>query len=834
MSNYEGQPLRDMNPFSNNRPRLTASERIRNKRDAAIYEAEKKQFQESKKKCGNRNVKYYRNGKIKSMKSYKLQKSLARGNILCNDCDNKGTFCEAPASKDDLNTITMGNNAVSEFWGGASLTRNPIIPGDPFQQLPTKNVFINSDISGTWGGTTDVSKSIIGPDAEISTLVGQIPMPYGYTNNFLKIPRNLDGSGVIIDPSNVLFPDELCDPFRYLRLSNLRTYLVVRMPLPIKMFSGDPEINVNQPASCDNSSNQMLVKSFGSIFEEGGFVSQDEIVSGQVDSLCCVGTFNSPIPYGDFGVSVQPGVFGLFDVYLNLFNINNWSKLNMLLQNTASIDPITNLSNWPNEILNWSMTFVKNQIIYSLTFAFVRTVRIIQGTISPVLNQNKYNATRQSYMACLENGTRNINFTRSNTKLSITNAFCTPCLPTGSHSYIVSGQNWTNYPNPTWTIGNKNIYEFINVSGSISIELEEFDCGATLNMDLIAIGGGGGGGTGKRDVTFSSTALPYHLSSAGGGGGGGEVGVRSDFLVSYGDVVTFDVIAGTGGAGADPDAAPDLSGNDGTFSRIYISNSSVSSLLLIDASGGTGGGSGNTIELNSPPGAPGEPAPTVMFFGGAGNGGDAGRGLYTFSATGGEGLVPALAAYLPPNNQQLIDPSIMAFGGGGGGGADGPLTPSAYGGDASANIIDFYTSFDVSGGTGGAGKILDISGTACRYGGGGGGSAVPWWMGPDSVSGSYQSNAYGIGGEGNSAHSYPCDPSGGGNGVPIPAVTIVSDISTTSLASGADGICVGEGGGGGVAYGKSIPPANPTTNTVAGTGGDGADGAVYIIIYDKV
>ena len=48
MSEYEGQPLKDMNPFSNNRPKLTASERIRNKRDAAIYEAEKKQFQENK------------------------------------------------------------------------------------------------------------------------------------------------------------------------------------------------------------------------------------------------------------------------------------------------------------------------------------------------------------------------------------------------------------------------------------------------------------------------------------------------------------------------------------------------------------------------------------------------------------------------------------------------------------------------------------------------------------------------------------------------------------------------------------------------------------------
>ncbi len=42
-------PLRGMNPFNNNRPNLTASERIRNKRDATIYQSQKQRFQESKK-----------------------------------------------------------------------------------------------------------------------------------------------------------------------------------------------------------------------------------------------------------------------------------------------------------------------------------------------------------------------------------------------------------------------------------------------------------------------------------------------------------------------------------------------------------------------------------------------------------------------------------------------------------------------------------------------------------------------------------------------------------------------------------------------------------------
>ena len=67
-----------MNPFSNNRPRLTASERIKNKRDATIYQAEKSIYQ-SMKQCGNKNVKYYKNGTVKSVKSYKMHRSLSKG-----------------------------------------------------------------------------------------------------------------------------------------------------------------------------------------------------------------------------------------------------------------------------------------------------------------------------------------------------------------------------------------------------------------------------------------------------------------------------------------------------------------------------------------------------------------------------------------------------------------------------------------------------------------------------------------------------------------------------------------------------------------------------------
>ena len=43
-----------MNPFDNNKPVLSSSERLKNKRDKTIYQSQKQHFQ-SKKRCGNKN-----------------------------------------------------------------------------------------------------------------------------------------------------------------------------------------------------------------------------------------------------------------------------------------------------------------------------------------------------------------------------------------------------------------------------------------------------------------------------------------------------------------------------------------------------------------------------------------------------------------------------------------------------------------------------------------------------------------------------------------------------------------------------------------------------------
>jgi len=407
MSGFEGPVLRGMNPFSNNKPRLTASERIRNKRDATIYQAEKQRFQ-NKKTCGNKNVKYYNNGAVRSIKSYKLQKSLARGNVLCEDCDDKGLLCGGVANHDALASIRMGNNIVSEYWGGGGI--NYLFTG-PVQSLGFQ--VIQSDVSGVWDPSaatvTDPSKSTLAPG-------------FGYIDNLIKIPRNLDGSGVVIDPSNELFPDELCEPFRYLRHSQLKTYLVLRMPVPIKINGAG---YVTQPSSCNDISNAAIIGEYAFFERDGLLGTKVKIFAGIVDSLCCVGEFileqNDPGYGGGGGVTeVEKGIFGLFDVYIQLFQVN-YGEINKYLTTSPTKAALKNLMNWnigDPAVEVPTIYFSHTNGTYSgfLPPSYVESFNVFQGTIPPTHNQTKYNATRQSYLSCLENGTRKINFTKNTVK----------------------------------------------------------------------------------------------------------------------------------------------------------------------------------------------------------------------------------------------------------------------------------------------------------------------------------------------------------------------------------------------------------------------------------
>jgi hypothetical protein len=390
-----------MNPFDNNKPVLSSSDRLKNKRDATIYQAEKQRFQN--KRCGNKNVKYYNNGTIRNMKSYDLQNSLTRGNVLCEDCDDKGLLCGGVASKSALGSIQMGNNVVSEYWGGGEL----VWADGKFTQSITFPV-IQADISGSWGGTTDKA------DLSGQKLPGSDPsanMFWGYINNLIKIPRNLNGDGIVIDPCNNLFPDGLCDAFKhqkshipYMNHSQLKTYLVARMIVPIK----DTGVVFYTPSTCDDPSYNNFPGAFCSVSGPGIPI----VVNGQVDSLCCVyeGFVETEIVYPPYP-NIPVGNYGVFDVYINLFTILNYPFLSTLVgtQTSGSIG----LWDWGAPIplggTDLEIVFSKGTEIFAGSSNYIESFRIFQGTQK--LNQTKHNTTKQSYMSCLENKTKKIKFT---------------------------------------------------------------------------------------------------------------------------------------------------------------------------------------------------------------------------------------------------------------------------------------------------------------------------------------------------------------------------------------------------------------------------------------
>ena len=77
---------------------------------------------------------------------------------------------------------------MSEFWGGGSFIS--FLGVGPQQTIGFP--VVQADISGIWGGSaTDISKSIIGPNAVLAGTGSSVAdpsanMPYGYINNLIK------------------------------------------------------------------------------------------------------------------------------------------------------------------------------------------------------------------------------------------------------------------------------------------------------------------------------------------------------------------------------------------------------------------------------------------------------------------------------------------------------------------------------------------------------------------------------------------------------------------------------------------------------------------------
>ena len=323
-----------MNPFKNQIVNLSASDAIKNKKDRHIYSAAKKQF-EVKNFCKKqRNLRYYRNGKVRSVVNYEYGNDLARGNILCNNCDRPDNTC-GDVFRQNAQRIDMHTNDFSEFNGSGVVApdisyNSSSFPGF-FNYIGVKQeqsfTVINSDISGSWDPSSNSWK---GDPSAVCPDVSNLVCSYGYVNNLIDIPRNLDGKGIVIDPSNELFPDSKCGTFDYLNNSYLKTNIIMRGTIDLSMnisVSSQP-IPFTSGDSCnDPSYNQFIGKFVQLVVDKGfnggsaDFKPSTGVFYGIVKQICCLNPLVGP-----------SGSIPWMDIHIELNNISNLEMLNALIK----------------------------------------------------------------------------------------------------------------------------------------------------------------------------------------------------------------------------------------------------------------------------------------------------------------------------------------------------------------------------------------------------------------------------------------------------------------------------------------------------------------------
>ena len=381
-----------MNPFKSSNPNLSSSDRTRDKKSKYIYAAAKQKFQ-TRRHCNNKNIKYYKKGTVRSVINYKLQQDLARGNVLCEDCNDRGNLCGS-IDESNLIQVHMHNNSLSEFYGGSTLVAD-------ISSIKQGNSFpvIQSDISGVWGvSTAGVSKLSIGPDGSNNG----IPMPYGYLNNLINMPRNLNGIGITIDPSNILFPDDNCGVHSYFRNhTDIKTNIVVRGGINLDGYS--PLFPI-LPFLFNNDCTDASYNAFETNFIQFAALlgGGEGVFFGKIFNICCIGK-NFGIPW--------------FDIYIELYNINDYNLLSRMINYTPSFQnglPLFAFEDhykWDNfPIFGYLIYSKKTEAVVSITYSgYIESVSIFQGTCTD--NQTTGNKINQSYMSCLEDGTKKIKFT---------------------------------------------------------------------------------------------------------------------------------------------------------------------------------------------------------------------------------------------------------------------------------------------------------------------------------------------------------------------------------------------------------------------------------------
>jgi len=154
-----------MSCFDNNRPKISSSEHIKNRRAKTIYAAVKPQveklnanaqYDDDKANNYNGKIVFDAVGNLVSTRTQGLRQDLARGYALCSDCDGFGMEGTGKVTNGNIKHTIMNSDHIPgstiEYWaGGASIEDslnknggNSTYQGEFIEIDPHNNVF-NTD-----------------------------------------------------------------------------------------------------------------------------------------------------------------------------------------------------------------------------------------------------------------------------------------------------------------------------------------------------------------------------------------------------------------------------------------------------------------------------------------------------------------------------------------------------------------------------------------------------------------------------------------------------------------------------------------------------------------
>lgn len=331
----------------------------------------------------------------------------------------------------------------------------------------------------------------------------------------------------------------------------------------------------------------------------------------------------------------------------------------------------------------------------------------------------------------------------------------------------------------TYVVSSNSTYNTIitfKSSGTITFN------SSAITARTLLVGGGGSGGIGQ--LLYGSASI-----RSGGGGGGGGVGIGN---ISFNQSTSYTITVGAGGAnssisGTNVSETAYAGGNGISFSKtldVVINNANAYSSVILPTSGGSGGGGGMSghyvISLSFPTGQ-----------------------NFNLSKNNGSTSTPGSGTFLTYYGNSGGSAPVLTTeycGAAGGGGA------GSVGGDSVFSYTNQNTNQNLYGpGSGGSGKLFDV--TNSYYGGGGGG-------GFNETTISAGIFIYGTGGLG-----------GGGNGADIGNPATSSWMGGGTKTNGSNGTPNTGGGGGGA---RRADSAVAKTNTNQDSGGVGGSGVCII------